>query len=64
MKKNADAIVLNTLGKKGVGFEGDTNEVTVFFDNGNTLSFPLTSKISLGKSLIELFIREFSLSNA
>ena len=64
VKKNADAIVLNTLGKKGVGFEGDTNEVTVFFDHGNTLSFPLTSKISLGKSLIELFIREFSLSNA
>ena len=63
-RKNADAIVLNTLGKKGVGFEGDTNEVVVFTAEGKTFSFPLTSKITLGKSLLELFMNEFDLSNA
>ena len=63
-RKNADAIVLNTLGKEGVGFEGDTNEVSVFTAKGKTFSFPLTSKIALGKSLLELFMNEFNLSNA
>ena len=38
-RKNADAIVLNTLGKDGVGFEGDTNEVTVYTAGGKTFLF-------------------------
>jgi phosphopantothenoylcysteine decarboxylase/phosphopantothenate--cysteine ligase len=63
-KKNASAIVLNTLGKQGVGFESDTNEVSVYTASGKTFSFPLTSKIALGKSLLELFISEFNLSDA
>ena len=64
IQKNADAIVLNTLGKEGVGFESDTNEVTVFLTEGKTYSFPLTSKIALGKSLLNVFINEFKLSHA
>lgn len=64
VRKKADAIVLNTLGKEGVGFEGDTNEVTVFCADGKTFSFPLTSKNALGNSLLELFMNEFNLSNA
>jgi phosphopantothenoylcysteine decarboxylase/phosphopantothenate--cysteine ligase len=63
-KKNASAIVLNTLGKQGVGFESDTNEVSVYTASGKTFSFPLTSKIALGKSLLELFMSEFNLSDA
>lgn len=63
-KKNASAIVLNTLGKQGVGFETDTNEVSVYTATGITFSFPLTSKIALGKSLLELFMSEFNLSDA
>ena len=63
-KKNASAIVLNTLGKQGVGFETDTNEVSVYTASGKTFSFPLTSKIALGKSLLELFMSEFNLSDA
>ena len=63
-KKNASAIVLNTLGKQGVGFETDTNEVSVYTASGKTFSFPLTSKIALGKSLLELFMNEFNLSDA
>ncbi|MGB1551958.1 MAG: bifunctional phosphopantothenoylcysteine decarboxylase/phosphopantothenate--cysteine ligase CoaBC [Schleiferiaceae bacterium] len=64
IKKNASAIVLNTLGKRGVGFETDTNEVSVYTASGKTFSFPLTSKIALGKSLLELFMSEFNLSDA
>ena len=64
IKKNASAIVLNTLGKEGVGFETDTNEVSVYTVTGKTFSFPLTSKIALGKSLFELFMSEFNLSDA
>jgi len=64
IKKNASAIVLNTLGKEGVGFETDTNEVSVYTASGKTFSFPLTSKIALGKSLLELFMSEFNLSDA
>ena len=63
-KKNASAIVLNTLGKQGVGFETDTNEVSVYTASGKTFSFPLTSKIALGKSLLELFMSELNLSDA
>ncbi|MGB1111515.1 MAG: bifunctional phosphopantothenoylcysteine decarboxylase/phosphopantothenate--cysteine ligase CoaBC [Schleiferiaceae bacterium] len=64
INKNASAIVLNTLGKEGVGFETDTNEVSVYTATGKTFSFPLTSKIALGKSLLELFMSEFNLSDA
>ncbi|HCP41670.1 MAG TPA: bifunctional phosphopantothenoylcysteine decarboxylase/phosphopantothenate--cysteine ligase CoaBC [Cryomorphaceae bacterium] len=64
IKKNASAIVLNTLGKEGVGFETDTNEVSVYTASGKTFCFPLTSKIALGKSLLKLFISEFNLSDA
>lgn len=64
IKKNASAIVLNTLGKQGVGFETDTNELSVYTASGKTFSFPLTSKIALGKSLLELFMSEFNLSDA
>ena len=64
IKKNASAIVLNTLGKRGVGFDTDTNEVSVYTASGKTFSFPLTSKIALGKSLLELFMSEFNLSDA
>lgn len=58
-RKNADAIVLNTLGKEGVGFEYDTNEVSVFFKNGKSLSFPLQDKNALGLALIKALIEEF-----
>ena len=63
VSKNADAIVLNTLGKKGVGFETSTNEVSVFFKDESTLDLELTSKIALGKFLIDAFIEKFELAN-
>ncbi len=62
-EKNADAIILNTLGKKGVGFETETNEVNVFTASGKTVSYPLQDKKTLGKTLFSLFIEEFNLTD-
>ena len=59
--KNADAIVLNTLGKTGVGFETSTNEVEVFFKDGSSIPFSLREKSVLGVSLIQTFIDAFNL---
>lgn len=59
--KNADAIVLNTLGKTGVGFESTTNEVQVFFKNGEILPFELQEKSTLGQALLHSFIKAFKL---
>ena len=62
-RKNADAIILNTLGKKGVGFETETNEVDVFMASGKSISYPLQDKKMLGKALLSLFIKEFKLTD-
>jgi phosphopantothenoylcysteine decarboxylase/phosphopantothenate--cysteine ligase len=61
IRKNADAIILNELGKKGVGFESETNEVNVYFKEGSTKSFDLQEKRTLAHQLLSLFIREFQL---
>ncbi|CAI8422421.1 MAG: Coenzyme A biosynthesis bifunctional protein CoaBC [Cryomorphaceae bacterium] len=57
--KNADAIVLNTLGKVGVGFETTTNEVDVFFKDGSSKSFELQDKTELGSGLLAALIDTF-----
>ena len=62
-RKNADAIILNTLGKNGVGFESETNEVDVFMASGKSISYPLQDKKMLGKALLSLFIEEFKLTD-
>lgn len=59
--KNADAIVLNTLGKDGVGFETTTNEVDVFFKDGSSKSFGLQDKTELGTGLLTALIDTFKL---
>ena len=59
--KNADAIVLNTLGKDGVGFETTTNEVDVFFKDGSSQSFGLQDKTELGNGLLAALIDTFKL---
>lgn len=59
--KNADAIVLNTLGKDGVGFETTTNEVDVFFKDGSSQSFGLQDKTELGSGLLAALIDTFKL---
>ena len=63
VRKSADAIVLNVLGKQGVGFNSATNEVHVYFADGNEIFYPIQSKDILGGVLMSLFTKHFHLRN-
>lgn len=63
VRKSADAIVLNILGKQGVGFESTTNEVQVYFADGHEIFYPIQSKDILGGVLMSLFTKHFHLRN-
>ena len=63
VRKSADAIVLNTLGKQGVGFESTTNEVHIYFSDGHEIFYPIQSKDILGGVLMSLFTKHFHLRN-
>jgi phosphopantothenoylcysteine decarboxylase/phosphopantothenate--cysteine ligase len=63
VRKSADAIVLNVLGKQGVGFESTTNEVQVYFADGHEIFYPIQSKDILGGVLMSLFTKHFHLRN-
>jgi len=63
VRKSADAIVLNVLGKQGVGFNSSTNEVHVYFADGNEIFYPIQSKDILGGVLMSLFTKHFPLRN-
>lgn len=63
VRKSADAIVLNVLGKQGVGFNSATNEVHVYFADGNEIFYPIQSKDILGGVLMSLFTKHFPLRN-
>lgn len=57
-KKKLDAIVLNQMGEKGVGFGVDTNSVQLLFSNNNIRSFELQSKKQLAYQLLEALENE------
>lgn len=58
VKKNADAIVLNTLSTT-TGFESNTNAVEVFYQDGAQQSFPLADKTELGRQLLNAVLKKF-----
>lgn len=58
VKKNADAIVLNTLSST-TGFESNTNAVEVFYQDGEQQSFPLLDKSELGHQLLNAVLNKF-----
>lgn len=55
-KKNADAIVLNSLKDNGAGFGHDTNQVTIFFKNGAPKKLPLQSKTAVAAQIVDALI--------
>ena len=57
MRKNLDAIVLNSLQDKGAGFGTDTNKISIFFANGNRQDFPLKSKTEVAKDIIDAILK-------
>jgi phosphopantothenoylcysteine decarboxylase/phosphopantothenate--cysteine ligase len=52
-KKNLDCIVLNSLKNPKAGFAVDTNEVTLYTNDGNQFYIPTNSKEEVAKSLLE-----------
>ena len=53
LRKNLDAIVLNSLRDKGAGFSGDTNQVTFITAQGKEIPFPLQSKTSIAEEILK-----------
>jgi phosphopantothenoylcysteine decarboxylase/phosphopantothenate--cysteine ligase len=51
-EKKLDMIVLNTLSKKGSGFEFDTNKITIVKKKGKPLSLPLMSKFQAANKIL------------
>ena len=58
VRKNADAIVLNQIGARGVGIGYDTNEVSVVMKNNKIVRFELQSKDELAEALIQSLLTE------
>jgi phosphopantothenoylcysteine decarboxylase/phosphopantothenate--cysteine ligase len=54
--KNADLIVLNSITNPGVGFNFDTNQVTIFDKKGNVLPFELKQKDLVAKDIVNTII--------
>jgi phosphopantothenoylcysteine decarboxylase/phosphopantothenate--cysteine ligase len=52
-KKNADMIVANNVKIEGAGFGTDTNIVTIFKRNGDSVELPLMSKQAVAERIIE-----------
>ena len=55
-RKHLDAIVLNSLRDNGAGFGTDTNRVTIYFTNGNSIELPLQSKVDIASKILDSLI--------
>ena len=53
-KKNFDMIVLNSLKHKGAGFAHDTNQITIYTKDNNTVNFELKSKHQVAIDLVDM----------
>ncbi len=55
--KGVDVMVANDVTKQGVGFEHDTNEVTVMTNTGEKIFVPLSSKDEIAKVVLDVVHR-------
>jgi phosphopantothenoylcysteine decarboxylase/phosphopantothenate--cysteine ligase len=60
---NADLIVANDVGRHGAGFGADTNEVFIIDKERNVIHIPLTTKREVAKKLLDIIVKNLSLSN-
>lgn len=56
-KKNADAIILNSLQEKGAGFGHDTNKVYILQKNKSPIALPLQSKKETAKAILDTILK-------
>jgi len=55
---NADLIVANDVGREGVGFQTDTNEVFIISRDKKAIRIPLTSKKDIAKKLVNMILEK------
>ncbi len=55
-RKGADMIVANDVSAQGVGFEGDSNEVTIFLTDGTEHHVELSSKRAVARAVVDLVV--------
>jgi phosphopantothenoylcysteine decarboxylase/phosphopantothenate--cysteine ligase len=58
-KKNADAIVLNSLNDPGAGFKHATNKISIILKKGTIFEFPLKDKQDVAKDIITCISENF-----
>ena len=54
--KNLDLIVANDVSQPGVGFQHDTNAVTLVDANGETTNIALTDKKAIAKAVVDTVV--------
>lgn len=59
-RKRADLLVANDVSKPGVGFEGDTNTVTIFGSDGVRVDVPNSSKISVADRILDEAVKRLN----
>lgn len=62
-RKNLDLIVANDVSAEGVGFEHDTNAVTIFAADGSATSVALSSKSLIAEAVLDLVAARVSRPN-
>ncbi|HMA61711.1 MAG TPA: bifunctional phosphopantothenoylcysteine decarboxylase/phosphopantothenate--cysteine ligase CoaBC [bacterium] len=56
--KGLDFVAWNNPSKRGVGFESDTNQITLFAKNGSRFEFPKAPKRKIAEQLIKTVVEE------
>ncbi|MFK5126639.1 phosphopantothenoylcysteine decarboxylase, partial [Klebsiella pneumoniae] len=57
-RKNADAIVLNSLRVQGAGFRNNTNQITIINKKGEKLESELASKKDIANQIVSYVITQ------
>jgi phosphopantothenoylcysteine decarboxylase / phosphopantothenate---cysteine ligase len=59
-KKNADAIILNSLNDNGAGFQHSTNKISIILKKDVIFEFPLKDKSEVAKDIVSCISENFN----
>ncbi len=63
LRKNMDAIVLNSLRHQGAGFDSPTNRIAILFPNNNTRYFELKRKTDVAHDILDVLAQWWNQSS-
>jgi len=63
LKKNLDAIVLNSLRDKGAGFGSETNKISIIDREGSVQEYPVKNKAEVASDIVDYVEKMLSCSN-